>query len=120
VGGRLIVARRPDDRFGSLRRLVVYVDKSKVAKLRRGEEFALEAEAGEHRIQVRMDWAGSLPVWVRVANDHATRVSFGIEHPLRQLKEGLVGLRAIKSRTRGGWGVSVEPAEDRIGPSRAD
>ena len=120
MGGRLIVARRHGDRFGSLGRLVVYVDKSKVAKLRRGEEFTLEAEAGEHRIQVRMDWARSFPVWVRVANDHATRVSFGIEHPLRQLKNGLVGWRAIKRRTRGGWGVSVEPPEDGIGPSQAN
>lgn len=59
-------------------------------------------------------------MWVRVANDHATRISFGIEQPLKQLKGGVVGLRAIKSRTRGGWGVSVEPAGDRIGPSRAD
>jgi hypothetical protein len=116
IGGRLILARRPGDRFGTLRRLVVSVDKRTVAKLRRGEEFALEAKAGEHRIQVRMDWAASLPVWVHVANDHTTRVSFGVEHPLTQLKQGLVGWRAFKSRTRGGWGVSVEPAEDRIDP----
>jgi hypothetical protein len=99
---------------------VVYFDKTKVAKLRRGEEIALEAQAGEHRIQVRMDWVRSLPVWVRTANDHVTRVSFGIDHPLRQLKDGLVGWRAITNRTRGGWGLLVEPAEDRIGPNRAD
>lgn len=117
MGGQLVVARRPGDRFGGLRRLVVSVDKTKVAKLRRGEELALEAHAGEHPIQVRMDWVVSRPVWVRIANDHVTTVSFGIEKPLRRLKDGLVGWRAIRSRTRGGWGVMVEPSEDRIGPS---
>ena len=120
MGGQLVVARRPGDLFGTLRRLVVYVDKAKVAKLRRGEEFALEADAGEHRIQVRMDFMVSFPVWVRIANDHVTRVSFGIDHPVRQLKDGFVGWRAIRSRNRGGWGGFVEPAEDRIVPNRAD
>ena len=120
MSGRLVVARRPGDLFGTLRRLAIYVDKTKVAKLRRGQEFALEVHAGEHRIHVRMDFMFSFPVWVRIADDHVTRVSFGIDHPLRQLKDGLVGWRAIRSRTRGGWGVLVEPAEDHIQPNRSD
>ena len=91
VTSKLVVARRTNDRFGTLRRLVVYVDNSKVARLRRGEECALEAEAGDHLIQVRMTGFGSFPVWVRIGTDHPTRVSFGIEDATRELKDGLVG-----------------------------
>jgi uncharacterized protein len=46
----------------------------------KGRNLLLEA-GWRHRIEVRMDWIGRLPVGVRVVNAHATRVSIGMVPP---------------------------------------
>jgi len=53
--------------FGRFRGLAVLVDGEKRARLRCGQTVELEVPAGEHVVQVAMDWCRSTPLSVDCA-----------------------------------------------------
>jgi hypothetical protein len=111
----LTVARRSDDSLGFLRRLVVYVDGSKVAKIRPGQQADFAAEPGQHSVRVRMDFLWGGPIWVHTTADHDTLVTFrGSSSPRHLLR----GLARLLRRSPLLWGVVVKPEDDFIGAGR--
>ncbi|MDG4800276.1 hypothetical protein [Micromonospora sp. WMMD980] len=60
---------RAFDSGGVARRLIFYVDGRPAARLRRGDSTRVQAEAGTHSVQVRMDWLRSEPVRVEATGD---------------------------------------------------
>ncbi len=61
--------RRDSNYFGAARRLVIYVDGTKVAKLRPEQLVSLELPAGDHRVRARMDWVTCKPLVVNVTSE---------------------------------------------------
>jgi len=60
----LVIQREVAGRRDSARSFVVVVDGKKMGKLRSGDEIVLQVTPGKHRVQGRIDWAGSPKVEV--------------------------------------------------------
>lgn len=61
--------RRGADSFGVLRRMLIEVDGTVVARLRPNQEQTVTVGAGRHVLRARMDWTRSEPVEVHIGDD---------------------------------------------------
>ncbi|MBW9204588.1 DUF4399 domain-containing protein [Mumia sp. zg.B17] len=74
-----LVLRRGYDSGGALRRLSFRLDNDVVARLRPNREVRIEVPAGEHTLQVAMDWATSEPMSVLIEEDETVCVLGAIQ-----------------------------------------
>ena len=70
--------RRASNYFGGARRLVIYVDGTKVAKLSLRKSMSLELPDGAHTVRARMDWVTCKPLVVNVTSEFVRTVEFSL------------------------------------------
>ncbi len=75
--------RRAENYFGSARRLIIYVDGAKVAKLRLHDVVSLELPNGKHTVRARMDWVTCRALSVEVSDELIRRVELSL--PMHRL-----------------------------------
>ena len=77
VVGNLHV-QRPNDGGGILRRLVVQVDGSEVARLKQGESADVPLPPGKHTVVGSMDWTSTPALSLDLAEDEKARVEVAL------------------------------------------
>jgi len=63
-----------------IRRVVVYVDGTVVARIREGSVATIDPPPGVHTVSARMDWVRSRPISIRTQHDHDTRVVISLNY----------------------------------------
>jgi hypothetical protein len=69
MAGRIVVDRPQRGSRDMLRRYNIKLDGKRVGKISRGDQLAIEVAPGHHRVQARIDWAGSPLIDVNVIDD---------------------------------------------------
>jgi hypothetical protein len=75
-----------------------------VVRLVRGQQVSVEVDPGLHNVRCRLALFRSDDLPVDVTPERDTYVSFGID----KLSDGIFGWRALRRRTRGRWGATVD------------
>lgn len=93
---------RPHDGGGLLRRLVVEVDGTVVARLKQGESVNLTVTPGSHQVQGRMDWTTSPKLELDVGPDEEAMILVQLPlsalwNMLRKPKEALLIEQRLQS-----------------------
>jgi hypothetical protein len=69
MAGRILIDRPRRASRDLFRRYSIKVDGERLGKISRGGHLAIEVTPGHHRVQARIDWAGSPQVDVNVIDD---------------------------------------------------
>lgn len=70
-----LIVTREKSTFAMARKTKLFIDGEKVGTVGNGQEVVLEAPAGSHQLEAKVDWMKAVPITVNLDDASPTRVS---------------------------------------------